>query len=132
MMNDLVPTVWVSYYHNQICYLLLCLCNFDVLLKAQMFVMLPVMFVGHLLGPMIQPFCFPMSLMLLGTMHVAMVTSVVIQCTCYSALLATALFDRETNCRKAASVSKTVCSVYTMYSRRLPFKKMLEDRYIPM
>lgn len=71
-----------------------------------MFEMRPVMCAGHLREHMIQLCCCLMSLMLLGVICVAMVTGVIVNY--FSALLTTALFDRETNCRKAASVSRRV------------------------
>ena len=59
-----------------ICGALLILC-ID-LLKVQMFVMLLVMSVGHLLELMNHQCCFHTSLMLLGVVCVAMVTTVII------------------------------------------------------
>ena len=73
--------------------------------KVQMFVMLVATCAGHLPELMIRLSCYLTSLMLLGAICVAMVTRIVVLLTT-SALLATALFDRETNCRKAASVSE--------------------------
>ena len=79
-----------------------------------MFEMLDVMSAGHLLELMIQ-LCYSLTSQILpGVICVAMVTSVIaIPCT-NSALLATALFDREANCRKAASVSRSVMMTLMM------------------
>ena len=69
-----------------------------------MFVMRLVMFAGHLLEHMIRLFCCLTSLMLPGVLLWLLVL-LLSYISIHSALLATALFDREANCRKAASVS---------------------------
>ena len=80
MMNDLVPTVWVSYYHNHKYYHYY-VHNIHVvtcMLKVQMFAMLLAMYVGRLPEHMIRLSCCLTSPMLLGVICVVMVTRIVV------------------------------------------------------
>ena len=104
---------------------------------AHMSEMLPAMSAGHLLEPMTHKSSHPMSTKLLGLYSITFwrerfqFKDYFLVC---SGLLITTVFDREINCRRAASVSKvkfhrqSVISKFTFTYCRLHFRSMLVVR----